>query len=110
MLDTSKPMMSPKRPRIELKISITRTLTNLKKEGVSLTHTYQQTTNPPPPPKGGGGGGKGEGKEGAFSSTHKPGSAASASAALLPLIPTETPQMRLHIPTVSPAQKSAKPV
>jgi hypothetical protein len=25
-------------------------------------------------------------------------------------MPTDTPQMRLHMPTVSPAQKSAKPV
>lgn len=42
LLDTSKPMMSPKRPRIELKISITRTLTNLTTKGVSplIPHTY----------------------------------------------------------------------
>ena len=42
--------------------------------------------------------------------THRLGSAASARAALLPLMPTETPQMRLHMPTVSPDQKSAYPV
>jgi multidrug resistance efflux pump len=38
---------------------------------------------------------------------YRPGSAASASAALLPLIPTDTPQMRLHMPTVKPAQNRA---
>ena len=38
------------------------------------------------------------------------GSAASASAALLPLIPTDTPQIKLHIPTVIPDQNSAYPV
>lgn len=38
------------------------------------------------------------------------GSAASARAALLPLMPTQTPQIRLHMPTVSPAQKRAYPV
>jgi hypothetical protein len=42
--------------------------------------------------------------------THREGSAASARAALLPLIPTDTPQMRLHMPTVRPAQKRAYPV
>lgn len=35
------------------------------------------------------------------------GSAASARAAPLPLIPTATPHMRLHMPTVMPDQKRA---
>lgn len=35
------------------------------------------------------------------------GSAASARAAPLPLIPTATPHTRLHMPTVMPAQKRA---
>lgn len=35
------------------------------------------------------------------------GSAASARAAPLPLIPTATPHTRLHMPTVIPAQKRA---
>jgi hypothetical protein len=38
---------------------------------------------------------------------YRPGSAASARAALLPLMPTDTPQMRLHAPTVNPAQNRA---
>lgn len=42
--------------------------------------------------------------------THSEGSAASARAALLPLMPTQTPQIRLHMPTVNPAQNSAYPV
>jgi hypothetical protein len=42
--------------------------------------------------------------------TYSAGSAASANAALLPFIPTDTPQIRLHIPTVIPPQNSAKPV
>jgi hypothetical protein len=42
--------------------------------------------------------------------TYKLGSAASAKAAPLPLIPTEIPQIRLHIPTVIPPQKTAYPV
>ena len=42
--------------------------------------------------------------------TYRAGSAASARAALLPLMPTQTPQMRLHMPTVMPAQKRAYPV
>ena len=42
-----------------------------------------------------------------FARTHKLASAASARAALLPLIPTETPHIRLHMPTVSPDQNSA---
>jgi hypothetical protein len=42
--------------------------------------------------------------------THIAGSAASARAALLPLMPTQTPQIRLHIPTVNPAQNRAYPV
>jgi hypothetical protein len=36
-------------------------------------------------------------------------SAASAMAAFEPVIPTEIPQRRLHIPTVRPPQNSAKP-
>ena len=51
---------------------------------------------------------KGENKE--IGWTHKLGSAASARAALLPLIPTEIPQTKLHMPTVTPAQKRAYPV
>lgn len=39
--------------------------------------------------------------------TYSEGSAASANAALLPLIPTETPQIKLHMPTVKPAQNRA---
>jgi len=42
--------------------------------------------------------------------TYSVGSAASASAALLPLMPTDTPQIKLHIPTVNPAQNKAYPV
>jgi hypothetical protein len=42
--------------------------------------------------------------------TNSDGSAASASAALLPTTPTLTPQAKLHIPTVNPAQNSAYPV
>ena len=63
LLDTSKPMMSPKRPRIELKISITRTLTNLQRKGVSLfiTHTYLQPNPPSPGERWGGGEGEGGG-------------------------------------------------
>ena len=41
--------------------------------------------------------------------TNKFGSAASAMAAVEPVMPTETPQRRLHAPTVRPPQKSAKP-
>ena len=52
---------------------------------------------------GGEGGGRREG-------THSEGSAASARAAPLPLIPTAIPQTRLQPPTVIPAQKRAKPV
>lgn len=39
--------------------------------------------------------------------TKRFGSAASASAAVAPVMPTETPQRRLHTPTVSPPQKMA---
>jgi hypothetical protein len=42
--------------------------------------------------------------------TKRFGSAASASAAVDPVMPTQTPQRRLHTPTVRPPQKSAKPV
>ena len=41
--------------------------------------------------------------------TNKSGSAASASAAVDPAIPTEIPHRRLHTPTVRPPQKSAYP-
>ena len=41
--------------------------------------------------------------------TKRLGSAASAKAAVAPVIPTETPQRRLQEPTVRPPQKSAKP-
>ena len=41
--------------------------------------------------------------------TNKFGSAASASAAVEPVMPTETPQRRLQKPTVRPPQKIAKP-
>ena len=41
--------------------------------------------------------------------TNKSGSAASASAAVEPAIPTEIPQRRLHTPTVRPPQNSANP-
>jgi hypothetical protein len=42
--------------------------------------------------------------------THSEGSAASAKAALEPLIPTLTPQIKLHMPTNTPLQNSAYPV
>src|ERR1700694_216766 len=42
--------------------------------------------------------------------TNRVGSAASERAALLPTTPTLTPQAKLHMPTVNPAQKSAYPV
>lgn len=42
--------------------------------------------------------------------TYKLGSAASARAALEPLIPTDTPQTKLQAPTRRPDQKRAKPV
>lgn len=41
--------------------------------------------------------------------TNKFGSAASASAAVEPVMPTQMPQRRLHTPTVRPPQKSANP-
>lgn len=41
--------------------------------------------------------------------TNRFGSAASDSAAVDPVIPTQTPQRRLHAPTVRPPQKRAKP-
>ena len=43
----------------------------------------------------------------AHSSTHSEGSAASAKAALEPLIPTLTPQIKLHMPTSTPLQNNA---
>lgn len=61
------PMMSPKSPIMEPKISMTRTLTKSW------------------------------------------ASAASATAQVAPVIPTQTPQAKLATPTVSPAQKSAYP-
>jgi hypothetical protein len=42
--------------------------------------------------------------------THSEGSAASARAALEPLMPTLTPQIKLHMPTKTPLQNSAYPV
>ena len=42
--------------------------------------------------------------------TNRLGSAASARAAVEPVIPTDTPHRRLHIPTVNPPQKIAKPI
>jgi hypothetical protein len=42
--------------------------------------------------------------------THSVGSAASANAAPLPLIPTATPHTKLQPPTVTPAQNNANPV
>ncbi len=82
----SKPTIRPNNPKTELKISMTKTLTNLHHMHISQRHHEQQQT------------------------TYKLGSAASAKAALLPLTPTETPQTRLHMPTVKPAQNSAYPV
>lgn len=41
--------------------------------------------------------------------TNRFGSAASAMAAVEPVIPTQIPQSRLHAPTVTPPQKTAKP-
>lgn len=43
----------------------------------------------------------------AYSSTHSEGSAASAKAALEPLMPTLTPQIKLHMPTNTPLQNNA---
>ena len=77
--------MSPKSPRMELKISMTRILTNL--DSVSIGKPLNVNAYP-----------------------YSEGSAASARAALLPLIPTDTPQTKLHIPTVIPAQNRAYPV
>lgn len=42
--------------------------------------------------------------------TNKALSLASAMAALAPVIPTETPQIKLQTPTVNPAQNKAYPV
>ena len=79
-------MINPKRPRTDEKISMTKILTNLN--AISMPHKMCETGY-------------------ASASTHKLGSAASANAALDPLMPTLTPQIRLHIPTSSPLQKSA---
>lgn len=83
--DTSRPIINPNSPRTELNISITSTLTNLR-----VIVSFKE------PPRAN-----------LYCLTYKLGSAASASAALLPLIPTETPHIRLHIPTVNPDQKRA---
>lgn len=79
-------MINPNSPRTELKISMTSTLTNLRP-----VSTYVRSLS-------------------RYNETYKVESAASAKAALLPLMPTDTPQMRLHIPTVTPDQNRAKPV
>lgn len=79
-------MINPNSPRTELKISMTSTLTNLQLVSM-VTKIYVGCNG-----------------------SYKLGSAASAKAALLPLMPTETPQMRLHMPTVTPDQKRANPV
>lgn len=42
--------------------------------------------------------------------TKRLGSAASARAAVAPVMPTQTPQRRLQAPTVRPPQNSANPV
>ena len=77
-------MIRPKRPRMELKISMTRILTKLQLiSSGTLSAEYL---------------------------SYSEGSAASAKAALLPLMPTETPQIKLHMPTVKPAQNKANPV
>lgn len=79
--------MSPNNPNTELKISMTRIFTNLGK----IVNTFVLKLSRLEP-------------------SYNEGSAASARAALLPLMPTETPHIKLHIPTVSPDQNSAKPV
>ena len=79
--DTSSPTISPNSPSTELKISMTSTLTKL-----DISHGPQKRDKPP---------------------THSDGSAASATAALLPLMPTATPQIRFAMPTVRPPQKMA---
>ena len=78
--------MRPNKPNTELKISITRIFTNLR---TTVSTTFCRHVQ---------------------GLSYKEESAASARAALLPLMPTETPQIKSHIPTVSPAQNSAKPV
>jgi hypothetical protein len=84
--ETRSPIIRPKRPNTELKISTTNILTNLAFMSVKNFHVTQRRLS------------------------YKLGSAASANAALLPLIPTDTPHIKLHIPTVNPAQKRANPV
>ncbi len=81
LLETSSPIIKPNRPSTELKISMTRILTNLHR--ISPVFGMQESI------------------------THKVGSAASANAAPLPLMPTDTPQIKLHNPTVKPAQNTA---
>ena len=83
--DTSRPIINPNSPKTELNISITSILTNL---GITVSFNELRKAN-------------------LYCLTYKLGSAASASAALLPLMPTETPHIRLHIPTVNPDQKRA---
>ena len=84
--DTSSPMISPKSPNTELNISMTSTLTKLCDVSIRYSNPSK------------------------LGYTYRLGSAASANAALLPLIPTETPHIRLHIPTVIPDQNNAYPV
>lgn len=84
LLCMSKPMIRPNNPRMAAKISIVRILTNL---GLSVRVVEHRS-----------------------GSAYSDGSAASARAALLPLMPTQTPQIRLHMPTVRPAQNNAYPV
>lgn len=89
--------MRPNSPRTELKISMTSTFTNLDTDtsvsvmlsGLVLEEKKKKKNLP------------------TLLETYRLGSAASARAALLPLIPTETPHIRLHVPTVKPAQNKA---
>lgn len=88
--ETNSPIINPNSPSTELKISMTRILTNLP---LISPLFFPLPLHPP--------------FLGQLGITHKLGSAASANAAPLPLIPTLTPHTRLHIPTVKPAQKRA---
>lgn len=78
------PIIRPNRPSTDEKISITRTLTNLDSVSHSAAMVYSL-----------------------LSPTHKLGSAASARAALDPLMPTLIPHTKLQAPTKRPDQKSA---
>ncbi len=84
LLVTSRPIIKAKRPITELKISMMRILTKLCS---SQRIIYRS--------------------EGGRGTTHSEGSAASANAAPLPLMPTDTPQIRLQKPTVMPVQNMA---